>query len=144
MNWEKYSHALGNLWELVSHISESSGLFNWINFYSKLILWEQSSFSYDILRVCYGDCLGFLITLISSSTHSLGMIWLSTYVHVIGIRTFLNKIRRREELGNCLCFPTFTLLTLECLCFPLLSTYYGNLLFSRLGNCMAFCFLRQM
>ena len=26
------------------------------------MLWEQSSFYYDILIVCYGDCLGFLIT----------------------------------------------------------------------------------
>ena len=62
MNLDKYSHALGNLWELASHISELRGLFNSINFSPKLIVWKQSSFSYDILEVCCGDCLDFLIS----------------------------------------------------------------------------------
>ena len=51
MNWEKYSHSLGNLWKLVSHIWELCEFFNSIDFYSKPIVWEYVSFSHNTLIV---------------------------------------------------------------------------------------------
>ena len=45
---KKYSHTLGNLWRLVSHISELCGFFNSTEFYSKPIVWEYISFHQNI------------------------------------------------------------------------------------------------
>ena len=48
---QKYSHTLGNLWKLVSDISELCGFFNSIDFYRKPTVWEYISFPHNILIV---------------------------------------------------------------------------------------------
>ena len=48
MNWKKYSHTLGNLWKLISHIWELCGFINSIDFYSKPMVWEYISFPQNI------------------------------------------------------------------------------------------------
>ena len=147
MNWEIYSHALGNLWKLVSHISESSGLPNSINFYSKLILWEESSFSYDIpMGIWDGDCLGFLI-ISNFLKHPQPGNDMAFRIFPCYENSYIPKQLRICEEGKNLgivCFPILALLTSESLCFSLLSPCYRNLLFLRLGSYMAFCFMRQM
>ena len=62
---KKYSHTLGNLWKLVSHIWELYGFLNSIDFYSKPTVWKYISIPHNIpivwnftLSVLY---LGFVI-----------------------------------------------------------------------------------
>ena len=43
-----YSHTLGNLWKLNSHIWELCGFINSIDFYSKPMVWEYISFPQNI------------------------------------------------------------------------------------------------
>ena len=45
---KKYSHTLGNLWKLVSHIWKLCGFFNSISFYSNSTVWEYISFPHNI------------------------------------------------------------------------------------------------
>ena len=85
---KKYSHTLGNLWKVVSHIRELCRFFNSVDFYSKPTVWDYISFPHNIWVSQW--------LLISSKTHNLGMKWLSTeYFHFVGICTFWN-------IGNCM------------------------------------------
>ena len=45
---KKYSHTLGNIWKLVSHIWELCGFLNSMGFYSKPLVWEYISFPHNI------------------------------------------------------------------------------------------------
>ena len=45
---KKYSHTLGNLWKLVSHIWKLCGFLNSIDFDSKPMVWEYISFPHNI------------------------------------------------------------------------------------------------
>ena len=45
---KKYSHTLGNIWKLFSHIWEMCGFLNSIDFYSKPMIWKYISFLHNI------------------------------------------------------------------------------------------------
>ena len=62
---KKYSHTLGNLWKLVSHIWELGRFLNSIDFYSKPMVWEYISFPQ------YSHSMKLYIT------HTLWIIWIS-------------------------------------------------------------------
>ena len=72
-----------------------------------------------IWNVCIFPC--FSDTIEIHFPHVLGMVWISASPKIF------------EKL-----------ITLECLCFPRLFQYYGNPLSSCFGNCMDFCFTRNI
>ena len=112
---KKYSHTSGNLWKLVSHICELYGFLNSIGFYSKPMVWEYISFPHNIPIVW-----NFTLPIIHFF-HILGIVWISASLKIV------------EKL-----------ITLECLFFPILFPYYGNSLLPYSGNCMDFCFIRNI
>ena len=116
---KKYSHTLGNLWKLVSHIWELCGFLNSIDFYSKPMVWEYISFPHNIPIVW-----NFTLPIIHFF-HILGIVWISASLKVVEEPITL----------ECLFFPIL---------FPILFPYYGNSLFPSSGNCMDFCLIQNI
>ena len=108
---------------------------NSVNFYSKLILWEESSFCYDIPIGRYDDCLSFLITS-NFLKHLQPGNDMAFHIFPYYGNSYIHKQLKTCEEGKNLgivCFPILALLTSEYLCFSLLSPCYGNLFFHVLG-----------
>ena len=135
------SHSLGTAW-----ISASREIFK------KPLTFECLCFPIFIpyygnsLSPCFGNCMSSQGK--SLQTHILGTTWISAeYFHVMGICTL-------PDIGDCLLGIAWTsasremikkpLTTLECLCFPIFFSYYGNSLFLCFGNCIDFCFTRNI
>ena len=120
---EKYFHILGNLWKLVSHISELCRFFYSIGFYSISIVWEYISFPNNI-PIVWNFTLPILCGLFGFRNNfqfpqkptawewygfaqNISILWEFVHSRTLGIAWVIinSKLRGSEEDGKSLCFP---------------------------------------
>ena len=111
---KKYSHTLGNLWKLVSHIWKLCGFLNSIDFDSKPMVWEYISFPHNIPIVW-----NFTLPIIHFF-HILGIVWISASLKIVEKPTTL----------ECLFF-SHTFPVLWKFTFPKFWELYGFLLYPK-------------